>query len=102
MGELKDKMIKKLKVGGYSKRTQDLYVRQMERFVKFHGVSPDKLSIEDIFAYQVYLVDELKVKWSTFNIAVCSIRFFYNKTLGMNWLIKHIPYQKKDLNFQPY
>ena len=102
MGELKDKMIQKLKVRGYSQRTQDIYVRHMERFVKFHGVSPDKLSTDEIYAYQVYLVDELKAKWSTFNLAVCSLRFFYNQTLGRNWLIKHISYQKKDLNFPQY
>lgn len=96
MGQLQDRMIQKLKVLGYSEKTQKLYIDQMKRFVAFHNISPDKLSREDIYTWQVHLVEELKVSYSTFKIAVSAIRFFYNKVLDRHWFIKYIPYQKKE------
>lgn len=102
MGKFQEMMSDSLKVHGYSEKTQKAYLNHMKRFVQFHMTSPDQLDESDIYAYQVYLVNEKKVNWSTFNIAVSAIKFFYNKTLNNDWPIKHIHYQKKDLNYLPY
>ena len=99
MGVFHDKMLTILKIKGYSEDTQKNYLYQMKQFVKFHNLPPDKLGLEDIYTYQVYLIDEKKVSFSSFNITVASIRFFYNHIIGCNWDIKQIPYQKKEKNY---
>lgn len=101
MGKFREMMQNALKVYGYSEKTQKSYLYSMKRFVKFHMRSPDQLDESDIYAYQVYLVNEKKVKWAVFNTTVSAIKFFYNKTLNKDWVIKHIRYQKKDLNYLP-
>jgi integrase/recombinase XerD len=100
MGVFQDKMSMTLKIKGYAMDTQRNYLYQMKQFVKFHNLPPDKLRLEDIYAYQLYLIEEKKVSWTTFNITVAAIKFFYNKTMGCEWAIKQIPYQKKEKNYQ--
>ncbi|MCL4164378.1 UNVERIFIED_CONTAM: hypothetical protein GTU68_016034, partial [Idotea baltica] len=53
------------------------------------------LGPEQIRELQLYLVNEKKVSWSSFNQAVCGLRFLYQTTLGKDWAIKHIPFGKK-------
>jgi hypothetical protein len=99
MGVLHDKMLNKMKIKGFSENTQKLYLDRVKDFVMFHNASPDKLETEDIFAYQVYLVEQKQVSYSVFNISVCALRFFYNHVLNRDWFIKHIPFQKKEKNY---
>ena len=94
MGKFQEMMLNTLKIHGYSERTQKTYLDHMR--------PPDQLDESDIYAYQVHLVNYKNANWSTFNIAVSAIKFFYRKALNKEWIIKHIPYQKKDLNYLPY
>jgi integrase/recombinase XerD len=98
MGELSKRMGDELAIRGYSKKTTEVYLYCMRRMVKFFMKSPDTLGTEDIFAYQSHLVNS-NVSWCTFNQSVCAMRFFYNRVLKKNWLIEHIPFQKKELSF---
>lgn len=102
MGVFHDKMLTALKIKGYSEDTQKQYLYHMKRFVKFHNLSPDKLGLEDIYAYQVFLIDEKKVSFSSFNLTVAAIRFFYNHILEGEWNIKQIFYQKKEKNYRSF
>jgi len=71
-------------------------VSQMyDQFCEISKKPPDKIELEDIKKYQIYLVEERKVSWCTFNQNVCALRFFYKVTLNKDWNIKHIPFQKK-------
>ena len=101
MGKLKERMQNELRIRGYSDRTVILYLDHMKRFVKYFKKSPDLLGPEEIYQYQSHLVKR-DVSWCTFNQSVCSLRFFYNRVLRKNWLIEHIPFQKKDLSCLPY
>ena len=101
MGELRQRMHDELAIRGYSKKTITIYLDCMKRMARFFMKAPDKLGTEDIFKYQSHLVNS-DVSWCTFNQSVCAIRFFFNKVLKKNWLIEHIPFQKKELSFQPY
>ena len=102
MGVLKDRMLKKMKVLGYSERTQKLYLDHMKRFVAFHNLSPDKLNKEDVYAYQVHLVEHEKISYSYLKITISALRFFYNHILNRRWFLKYIPYQKKDITCLPF
>ena len=102
MGELKERMLQKLKILGYSMNTQKLYLEHITKFVAFHNMSPDKIGKEEIYAYQIHLVEQAKLSYSTLKIAVSALRFFYNKVLDRRWFINYIPYQKKDFTYLQY
>ena len=95
MSLLRQRMIHDMELRNYSPRTIEHYVSHVRYFAAFFGKSPDKLGLEHIRSYQVYLVEEKRVSWSHFNLAVCALRFFYKVTLGKDWMIKHIPYAKR-------
>jgi len=95
MGKLRDTMQKDMDIRGLSPRTQSTYLGCMKGFVKFYMKSPDQLDLNDIYKYQVYLVQQKKASWSFFNQSVCALRFFYKTTLNKDWDVKHIPFQRK-------
>jgi site-specific recombinase XerD len=89
-------MLQDLRIRNYSAKTIDTYTRCVARFAKHFGRSPDLLGPADIRAYQVYLVEGKKMSWSSFNQAVCALRFFYKVTLGQDLVVEHIPYPRKE------
>jgi site-specific recombinase XerD len=88
-------MIEDLRVRNLSTNTIALYVHAAAKFAQFFHKSPDLLGPEEVRAYQLHLVQEKKVSWSAFNIAVCALRFLYSVTLGKDWAVEKIPYAKK-------
>ncbi len=95
MTPLRTRMIEDMQIRNLAPTTIDSYVRQVAQYAKHFGRSPEELGLEEIRAYQVHLVHERKLSWSSFNQAVCAVRFLYVKTLGKDWNIEHIPYAKK-------
>ena len=95
MSRLRERMIQDMRVRNYSPRTIQTYVSNVRFFSEFFGKSPEQLGLEHIRAYQVHLVENKRIGWSTFNTAVCALRFFYKVTLGKDWMIKHLPYAKR-------
>ncbi len=95
MANFREKMIQTLRVKGYSKRTEDAYVKCMFNFIKFQMIPPDKITPEYINLYQVHLVKNRKVSYCYFNQTVCAMRFFYKYVLKKDWSIEHIAFQKK-------
>lgn len=94
MGKFRDQFENDLQIRGYSPNTINQYVYCVQKLVKYFMRPPDKMTIEDINAFQLHLTKERKVAWATFNLYVNAIRFFFLKTLKMNWKIAFIPYQK--------
>jgi site-specific recombinase XerD len=95
MGKYFNQMKQDLELRNYSDNTVTNYLDHMKRFVKFHMKDPSLIELEDITTYQVYLVYSKKVSFSTFNLAVCSIKYFYKHILDKGFSIDLIPYQKK-------
>jgi integrase/recombinase XerD len=92
---IRQKMIDDMTVRRMSEGTQQQYISACSRFAAyFNGTPPGQLGPEHIKAYQVYLVREKKVAWSTLNIHVCALRFLFCVTLGRDWAVKHIVYPK--------
>jgi integrase/recombinase XerD len=98
MAKFKDKMQQDLRVRGYSRKTEKAYIHCMRNFIKFHMIPPDKITEEDIYLYQVHLVNDRKVSYCYFNQTVCAMRFFYRYTVKKDWNIEHIAFQKKGYN----
>src|ERR1035438_6096875 len=92
---LRQKMIDDMTVRRMSAGTQRLYLSACTHFAAyFPDKTPGRLGPDDIKAYQLYLVRERKVGWSTLNVQVCALRFLYCVTMGKDWAVKHIIYPK--------
>jgi len=94
MGKLHDRMDRELRIRGYAENTRKSYIGNMRCFVRFFMRPPDELTAEDVKQYQLFLTKDKRVSWSTFNVHVCAIRFFYREVLRVEWDVKQIPYQR--------
>ena len=89
------RMAEDMKLRNLSPATIDAYTWHVDKFCKHFGKGPDQLGPDEIRQYQLYLVNEKKSSWSSFNQAVCGLRFLYQVTLERPWAIKHIPFGKR-------
>ncbi|MGH7960766.1 MAG: tyrosine-type recombinase/integrase, partial [Candidatus Binatia bacterium] len=72
------------------------YVRQVAAFARHFGKSPDLLGSEEVRRYQLYMIQERGVSWSTINQVVAALRFFYGITLKSGWPVEQIPYARRE------
>jgi integrase/recombinase XerD len=89
------RMAEDMQVRNFSPSTIDSYTFHVDKFCQYFGKPADQLGPEQIREFQLYLVNEKKVSWSSFNQAVCALRLLYQVTLGRDWVIKHIPFGKR-------
>jgi site-specific recombinase XerD len=94
MGKFYDLMDRELRIRGFAEGTRESYLRSMRGFVRHFMRPPDELTAADVKQYQLFLTKERRVAWSTFNVQVCAIRFFYRNALPVTWEVEQIPYQK--------
>lgn len=94
MTPLRRKMIEDMSIRNFSPCTQEVYLRQVERFARHFRRSPERLGVEEIRRYQLHLLEQ-GVSWSLFNQAVCALRFLYSVTLGGSVPVQGIPFPKK-------
>ena len=95
MTPLRQRYIHDLELRNRSPRTISCYVWHVAAFAKHFGRSPEELGPEEVRAYQLHLVHERRASWSSFNQAVCALRFLYDVTLPRDWPVAHIPYGKR-------
>ena len=93
---LRQRMIDDMHLHRFAPKTQASYVRSVEGLTRYHGRSPDLLSEEDIRKYFVYLTCERKLARPTVTIALCGIKFFYEKTLKRDWSLTGVPTPKRE------
>lgn len=85
MTPLRQRMIEDMQLRGFSARTQECYVAAVRQLAAHYHTSPDRLSEEDLRQYFLYLANEKKVARATATIALCGIKFFYERTLQRSW-----------------
>lgn len=78
-----------------SQSTIDAYTYHVGRFAAFLGRSPETASPEDVRSFQLHLIRERNIGWSSFNQAVCGLRFLYRHTFPREWVVKMVPFGKK-------
>jgi site-specific recombinase XerD len=94
MTPLQKKMLGDLRIRGRSENTQKAYVLQIKKFAEHFGTPPDKLGLDEIRAYQVYLVEHKRASLSQLTQFVAATRFLYTVTLDREWTIGKVPYPK--------
>jgi len=95
MTPLRQRFLDDLRLRNYSPRTQKTYLAHVVHFARHFGRSPAQLGLEEVRAYQLYLLQDKRASWSAFNQAVCALRFLYRVTLKAPFAVDMIPYGKK-------
>jgi len=94
MSPLRRRFIDDLRLRNYAQRTIDTYVGRVASFAKHFGRSPEVMGADEVRLFQLHLLDR-RVSWSSFNQAVCALRFLYGTTLGRVEQLPLIPYGKR-------
>lgn len=84
-------MINDMKLRRFAQKTQDAYVSAVLGLAKYYNQSPDLLDKEKIQAYLLHLMEKRQLSWSTCNVIVCGLRFFFTHTLGVDAMHLGIP-----------
>src|ERR1700735_4797593 len=98
MTALRQRMLEDLRIRNYAPTTVSSYVRSVADFAKHFDKPPDQLGAEEVRRYQLFLLNEKRVKLSSYIQAVCALRFFYQNTLHRRIEIDRIPlprYEKR-------
>lgn len=85
MTELRKRMIECLQLRGLSERTQESYVRAVRQLSEHYHKSPDQITEEELRQYFLYIKNVKHYARNTSTIAICGIKFFFEKTLNRDW-----------------
>lgn len=92
---LTQRMADDMKLRNYSQKTIDTYTYHVGRFSQHIGKSLEQAVPEDVRSFQLHLIEERKVGWSSFNQAVCGLRFLFRTTYPRSWAVSMVPFGKK-------
>jgi site-specific recombinase XerD len=80
-------MIECLQLRGLSERTQEAYLRAVRQLSEHYHKSPDQITEAELRQYFLYLKNIKHYARSSSTIAICGIRFFFERTLEKDWTI---------------
>ena len=96
LSPLRQRMIDDVTVRNLSAQTQSSYVQYVSQLARYFHRSPEKLGVEDIRTFLVYLANEKGLSPSARNVATHALRFFFLVTLRRPWTIETIPSAKAE------
>ena len=94
MGVFRDAMDEAMALRGLAPRTRSTYLHWVRRLVQFCRVVPDRLTTEQVRGFLLYLTQERKLSFSTFNQALNAARFFFLEVLKRPFVVEGLHYQK--------
>ena len=99
MTTLRQKMIEDMQLHSFADRTQDSYLRAVRQLAAYFNKPPDQITEEELRQYFLYLKNVKKASRSTMTLALCGIKFFYERTLQRHWATLDLvrPQQEKKL-----
>jgi integrase/recombinase XerD len=74
-----------MQLAGLATRTQYAYLGAARRLADHVHKSPDLISEDKLRQYFLYLRNERKLSRSSLTIALCSIKFLFERTLRRDW-----------------
>jgi len=95
MGTLRKEMTDAMKLRRFSPRTEKSYLAAVTALANYYHTPPDQLDFEKIKAYLLHLTVERALSWSTCNVVVCALRFFYLEVVGWEQVSLPLPPRKK-------
>jgi site-specific recombinase XerD len=88
---LRKRVLEELERRNYSQATARAYIGAIRRFANYFHRSPDQLGPEHVRQFQLYLVQERKLKPHSIQVQMAALRFLFLKTL------KRRDYRPEDL-----
>jgi len=85
MSALRQKMIEDMQLHGFAIRTQEAYLLAVRQLAKHYHKPPDQIKEEELRQYFLFLKNEKHAARATCTIALCGIKFFFERTLGREW-----------------
>ena len=78
-------MIRDMELAGYTGGTQQTYIGAVVKLQDHYNIRPDRLSEKQVQQYVFWLRDEKDVAKGTFQTNWYGLKFFYYRTLGVDW-----------------
>ncbi|WP_342190220.1 site-specific integrase [Stieleria varia] len=94
--ELTKRLAEDLKIRNYAQATIDAYTYHTKRFADFIKKPLDRVTPEDVRLFQLYLIEEVKGSYSSFNQAVCALRFLYKHSIPVSWPVTMLPFGRRE------
>ncbi len=94
MTDLRQKMIKLMKLSNFAESTQVAYLSAVTRLSKFYGRSPDKITAIEVQDFLLYVSEDLGRSYSTCNQLRSGIVFFFNVVLNDSSVESSLPRKK--------
>ena len=98
MSSLRRRMQIDLRLRNYSRATERVYLKHIDRFVGHFDRSPARLGPDHVRSYLLYLVHEREYSWSWWRQAVAALRFLYGTTLQRRDVLPRIPYPRREVH----
>jgi len=94
MTKLRQRMIEDLLLGNYSQHTIRSYTEALADFARHFNKPPDQLGPKHIREYQLHLVHEKKLSWSTLQVRIAALKFFYTQALKQDWFVEEATHSR--------
>jgi len=82
---LRQRMIRDMELASLTDGTQQTYIGAVVRLQQHYQIRPDRLSEKQVQQYVLWLREEKKVAKGTFQTDWYGLKFFYYRTLGVDW-----------------
>jgi len=83
-----EKLKTELRLRGFSSRTVAAYVFHNQKFLEHVKKNAESIQEDDVKAYIGYLISDKKQRPSSVNLAICALRFMYEKVMEKNLFAK--------------
>ena len=85
MTQLRQQMLEDLQLRGLAPGTQEAYLGTVRRLARLYGKPPDQVTEDELRRYFLHLLQVKHLSPSSFTIALCGIKFFFQHTLHREW-----------------
>ena len=92
---LTQRLAEDMKIRNLAQATIDAYTYHARRFADFIEKPLDQATVEDVRNFQLHLIQTRKLDYSSFNQAVCALRFLYTHTIRVPWPVTMVPFGKR-------
>ncbi|TWU40163.1 Tyrosine recombinase XerC [Novipirellula aureliae] len=92
---LTKRLAEDMKIRNMADRTIDAYTYHAAKFADFIKKPLDRVTPEDVRSFQLYLIETRKLAYSSFNQAVCALRFLYTHSIRVPWPVTMVPFGKR-------
>ncbi len=84
-------MLEDMQLRNFSAGTQRSYIHYLADYASYYDTSPERLGLDDIRNYRLYLLEQRQLAAPSINCFVAAAKFLYTVTLDMPWSDRQFP-----------